>query len=250
LIVTPTVTGLISTYISVYPPPIPARRLFQFADFYPGTSGNVPSATIPAPSNASETGDPFVNNTTPTAATPPLPAPGVLPSTVQTTTLSTTTTVPSNGMMNLFWANGNAATEYTTTATGVTTNNIGGASNPYLGSQSTGAAIGTADFRQNPYWRSEEMQRVMNLTTVRTHQYAVWITIGFFQVKRQGDIGMASIGVPTLAYDILGPENGALDGTNKRFRAFFLIDRLRLTGFDPGNAGQFHQAVVYKQRIQ
>ena len=30
----------------------------------------------------------------------------------------------------------------------------------------------------------------MNLTTVRTHQYAVWITIGFFEIKRQGDIGM------------------------------------------------------------
>ncbi len=31
---------------------------------------------------------------------------------------------------------------------------------------------------------------------------------------------------------------------------FFLIDRLKLTGFDPGNAGQFHQAVVYSNRIQ
>ena len=35
------------------------------------------------------------------------------------------------------------------------------------------------------------MQRVMNLTTVRTHQYAVWITVGFFEVLKQGDLGNA-----------------------------------------------------------
>jgi hypothetical protein len=239
------------TYIPLYPPPVPARRLFQFPDFYPGTSGSVPSSTIPAPSNASETGDPFVNNTTPVAATPPAPAPGVLPSTVQTSTTTTTTTVPSNGMLNLFWANGTAATEYVTTPTGTVPNPIGGQPNPYLGSHNGATlTVPTADFRQHPYWRSEEMQRVMNLTTVRTHQYAVWITIGFFQVKRQGDIGMATVGVPTLAYDIMGPENGALDGSNVRFRAFYLVDRLKLTGFNPGNAGQFHQAVVYRNRIQ
>ena len=26
------------------------------------------------------------------------------------------------------------------------------------------------------------LQKVMNLTTVRTHQYAVWMTVGFFEV--------------------------------------------------------------------
>ncbi|MGO9921897.1 MAG: hypothetical protein ACLQIB_45285 [Isosphaeraceae bacterium] len=250
LTVTATANGLLSVYNSVYPPPIPARRLFQFPDYYPGTSGSVPSSTIPAPSNASETGDPFVNNTTPAASTPPIAAPGVLPATVQTAGAATTyTTVPSNGMVNLYWANGTAGTQYVSTGLGGTP--IGGVSNPYLGAQSgASGTITAADFRQHPYWRSEQMQRVMNLTTVRTHQYAVWVTVGFFQVKRQGDIGMASVGVPTLAYDIMGPENGALDGSNVRYRAFFLIDRLKLTGFDPGNAGQFHQAVVYSNRIQ
>ncbi len=37
---------------------------------------------------------------------------------------------------------------------------------------------------------AEQLQRMMNLTTPRTHQYAVWMTIGFFEVKRQGDQGM------------------------------------------------------------
>ena len=70
------------------------------------------------------------------------------------------------------------------------------------------------DNSQHPYWRSEMMQKVMNLTTVRTHQYAVWITIGFFEVKRQGDLRMRSRTRGRrcyLAFDILGPEIGAVE---------------------------------------
>jgi hypothetical protein len=104
----------------------------------------------------------------------------------------------------------------------------------------------------------------MNLTTVRTHKYAVWITIGFFEVRRQGDIGMLAqaaaayaAGSQALAqqaylsaFDIMGPEVGALNGQSVRYRGFFLVDRLQLTGFDPGNVGAFHSAIVYRKVIQ
>ena len=62
----------------------------------------------------------------------------------------------------------------------------------YLGSGAT------PDRRQSPYFRTEWLQSVMNLTTVRSHQFAVWITIGFFEVKRQGKPELA-ISHPTLA---------------------------------------------------
>ena len=119
--------------------------------------------------------------------------------------------------------------------------------NPYLGSNASASVV---DDRQHPYWRTELIQKAMNLTTVRTHQYAVWITIGFFEVKRQGDIAMLAQGAPQLAFDIMGPEVGALNGQNVRFRGFFLVDRLKLTGFNPGDAGAFHNAVVYRKVIQ
>jgi hypothetical protein len=90
----------------------------------------------------------------------------------------------------------------------------------------------------------------MNLTTVRTHQYAVWITVGFFEVKRQGDIVMLAQGLPQLAFDVMGPEVGALNGQSVRYRGFFLIDRLRLAGFNPGDTGAWHSAVVYRKVIQ
>jgi hypothetical protein len=90
---------------------------------------------------------------------------------------------------------------------------------------------------------------MMNLTTPRTHQYAVWMTIGFFEVKRQGDQGMFVFD-PRLAFDILGPEIGAANGKSTRYRGFFLVDRLKLTGFNPASPTGFRQAVVYRQRIQ
>ena len=88
------------------------------------------------------------------------------------------------------------------------------------------------------------MQKVMNLTTVRTHQYAVWITIGFFEVTRQGDPLMANANpgtsLATLGFDILGPEIGASSGQTTRYRGFFLVDRLQLTGFTIPTHRQLH----------
>jgi hypothetical protein len=77
-------------------------------------------------------------------------------------------------------------------------------------------------------------------------------TIGFFEVKRQGDLGMFGTNpqLPQLAFDSMGPEIGAANGKTTRFRSFFLVDRLQLTGFNPNTPGAFRQAVVYRNRIQ
>src|SRR5262249_61784751 len=64
------------------------------------------------------------------------------------------------------------------------------------------------DSREHPSWRVEMLQRVLNLTSVRTHQYAVWITVGFFEVKRRGEVGMIAAADPRSAFDILGREIG------------------------------------------
>ena len=123
--------------------------------------------------------------------------------------------------------------------------------NPYLGTGTggSGTGIATIDDRQHPYWRSELMQKAMNLTTVRTHQYAVWITIGFFEVKRQGDLWMLGTN-PQDAYDVLGPELGDAAGQTTRYRGFFLVDRTKLYGFDDTTPGSFQPAVVYRQMIE
>ena len=158
---------------------------------------------------------------------------------------------PSGSNVDLYWPGAAAARLHT----GV----VGGTGTPVTvvlppgvlppGATSVNLGSTNNDNRQHPYWRSEQLQRIMNLTTPRTHQYAVWITVGFFEVKRQGDLGMFVYN-PTLAFDILGPEIGAANGKNTRFRSFYLVDRLRLTGFNPSSPTGFRQAIVYSQRIQ
>ena len=273
----PTRTTPWSTPFEVtYPPPVPVRRLFQLPDsysggtaVYPTTMGTAPTTTgapgtfsiTDGPSNAGETGDPFLNNQVPvtvTGFTPPTIAPyqptGVLsPATYVNTAGGTTTKYTellTDSAVNLYWPGGNASTLLSTDAMGATqTLPIPlptGASNPYLGANAAGS---NADAREHPYWRSEQIQRIMNLTTPRTHQYAVWLTIGFFEVKRQGDLGMFVYN-PLLAFDILGPEIGAANGKSTRYRGFYLVDRLRLTGYNPTSPNGFRQAIVYRQRIQ
>ena len=188
----------------VQPPPIPPRRLFQVPDAFGDLSlglGAASATTVPPGyviswSNASVPGDPNVNVLINATIDPP--------SLVNTNyNLAALPTVP----------NPNPAPAVPVP-------------NFYLGSAAD------TDTRQHPYFRTEWLQRVMNLTTVRTHQYAVWITIGFFEVTREGDPSLVNSN-PTLAYDQLGQELGLLSGRNVRFRSFFLLDRTRAIGLQP-----------------
>ena len=214
------------------PPTIPSRRLFQIPDAYnPG--GGTPG------SNASEPGDPYMNNQVP--ATAGNPSPGALP---QVYTTGPGTISLTNNVVNVYWPG--------TASPANVTNFYFGATNANPPTPILPAT--PLDNRQTPYFRSEMLQKVMNLTTVRTHQYAVWITVGFFEVKRQGDILMVAAGAGTpaaaLAFDILGPEVGASTGQTTRYRGFFVVDRLKLTGFDATTPGSFRPAVVYRQTIE
>jgi large repetitive protein len=103
------------------------------------------------------------------------------------------------------------------------------------------------DMRQHPYFRTEILQKVMNLTTTRSHQFAVWITVGFVEVTRRGN--------PQLAIpDTLGQELRLPSGETRRFRSFFVIDRSRAFGFNcpwPGvGTNDFRDCVVYRRQIE
>ena len=63
--------------------------------------------------------------------------------------------------------------------------------------------------RRHPYYRTELLQKMTNLTTPRTHQYAVWVTVGFFEVVTPGDRAQ-------LIPDELGPELGSASGSDRR----------------------------------
>ena len=96
-----------------------------------------------------------------------------------------------------------------------------------------------SDRRQHPFFRTELLQKVMNLTTVRTQQFAVYVTVGFFEVKKEGNAN-------TLQPDILGAE---ID-PNNRYTMFAVVDRSKAEGFNPINPGNFRQLVDYSRRLK
>jgi hypothetical protein len=191
------------------PPQVPPRRLFQIPDFYVDGTG-----TNQASSNASQMGQWYVNQ----QITHP-----------NLDNYNPTTTPPYI-----------AADLTTPVAPGGATTSIA-----WLGA---GNGAGGNDERQHPYYRSEWLQKMMNLTTVRTHQYAVWVTVGFFEVVRPGNPALA---IP----DQLGQEI-PLGGSGRitRYRSFFIVDRTRAIGYGmPPSAvasDNFRDRIIYRRRIQ
>lgn len=117
---------------------------------------------------------------------------------------------------------------------------------PFLGANvyqrlesGNGNLVKESDRRQHPFFRTELLQKVMNLTTVRTQQFAVYVTVGFFEVKKEGNAN-------TLQPDILGAE---ID-PNNRYTMFAVVDRSKAEGFNPINPGNFRQLVDYSRRLK
>ena len=229
----------------VQPPPIPPRRLIQIPDenlkldVYPA-----PTAPVGVISNASVASDTRIN--TPTA----FPAPD-FPGNVLTDSkmnlashatgvVTVTNGTPGNDLKNYFLGGGSFLASPPATL-------------PNMSSVATATVIGpnnlASDRRQLPFFRSEWLQKVTNLTTVRTHQYAVWITVGFFEVLNEGDPLLGSTSA-MLATDKLGPEIGLAQGENIRYRSFFVIDRTKAYGFSPQLPTNFRDCIVYRQTIE
>ena len=205
----------------VQPAPIPPRRLFQVPDFWGYQPAPAPAHNQP-PSNASSALN-FDGQAPPAKIATGDPA-----------------------VNNQITSGASLANQtFDLTASQI----IGGTpSNVYLGGSGTATV---ADQRDHPYFRNEWLQKVSNLTTVRTHQFAVWITVGFFEVTKQGNPALAaSTGNYVAAYDTFGLELGKLAGNNKRYRSFFLLDRTKATGFNPTSPGDFRDVVTYRQLIE
>ena len=233
----------------VQPQPVPPRRLFQVPDFWgydqalDAQGYMVPRTGAQPPSNASSA----YNITGYVASTP---GPPVVPSQYHATG------DPAVNNQTLNSALSRDATDLTDLPVYAAPNTVPGT--VYLGGGSVypnagPPGINPPDQRDHPYFRTEWLQKVANLTTVRTHQFAVWITVGFFEVTFQGNPALASSVNPAdaaNAYDKFGLELGKLEGKNIRYRSFFLLDRTKATGFNPTLPGDFRNVVVYRQLIE
>lgn len=142
-----------------------------------------------------------------------------------------------------------------------------------------------SDTDRNPYMMYQPMSRLANLVTDHSNVYAVWITVGYFEVEKapdwydsdtatrvavRGRFGGADGGdsdrtQPTLPANVgplalynrvypdgymLGKELGSDTGDIKRPRGFYIIDRTEPVGFRPGEDLNVEKMIRLRRRIQ
>lgn len=117
-----------------------------------------------------------------------------------------------------------------------------GATEPLFG-YSSAANINNTD--RNPAFRYQTIQRLGNLVTTRSNVYAMWITMGFFEVQPWGAVDAAH----PDGY-CLGQELGTDSGEVERHRAFSIVDRSIPVGFIRGRDLNSDKAVLIKRYIE
>ncbi|MCL2006157.1 MAG: hypothetical protein FWG73_08345 [Planctomycetaceae bacterium] len=118
----------------------------------------------------------------------------------------------------------------------------------------------------NPYSALENVMRLSDVTTTRSNVFAVWITVGYFEVEHFADYEALQEEHPELTHIdseemfdavypdgyVLGTEVGHRDGTHRRHRAFYLIDRSFPVDFRRGGAlsSQAEGEIVFPGRLR
>ena len=140
---------------------------------------------------------------------------------------------------------------------------------PLFSESFTAASI---DGERNPAFYYQPMTRMENLVTNRSNVFAIWITVGYFEVEpapnwnlpdvqaRFGGDGMpgspATIAAQALYNRVypdgymLGREVGSDTGNVKRPRGFYIVDRTEEVGFKPGEDLNVEKMIKLRRRIE
>ncbi len=99
--------------------------------------------------------------------------------------------------------------------------------------------------------RYQPLQKIGNTLTTRSNVYAVWITVGYFEMIPA--VNAPGQTVPRRWHPegfLLGPELGLDDGTVVRHRAFFMIDRTVPVAFERGKDYNVRDAILVRSVIE
>jgi hypothetical protein len=100
---------------------------------------------------------------------------------------------------------------------------------------------------RNPFFRYQALERLGNLVTTRSNVYAVWITVGYFEVEPAP--APYNPQVYPDGYRLsreLGSDTGEID----RHRAFYIFDRTLPVGFQRGQDLNVEKAILLKRFIE
>jgi hypothetical protein len=108
----------------------------------------------------------------------------------------------------------------------------------------------------NAYFKYQAYARLSELLTTRSNVYAVWLTVGYFELEPNyspADTAYASPYYVDSAHPDgyrLGMEMGSDTGEVKRHRAFYIIDRSIPVGFERGVDHNVDNAVLLRRLIE
>ena len=105
---------------------------------------------------------------------------------------------------------------------------------------------------RNPYFRYQGLQKLGNTFTTHSNVFAVWMTVGYFEVEEVPNYDTLPANEKSAWPDgyRLGQEVGLDSGEVKRHRAFFIIDRSIPVGYMPGEKLNSDQCILLKRFIE
>ncbi|MGA2066902.1 MAG: hypothetical protein ABSG86_18130 [Thermoguttaceae bacterium] len=117
-----------------------------------------------------------------------------------------------------------------------------------IGSVSGGQNQLCSDYNRNAFFRYQELQRLANCVTTRSNVFAVWITVGYFEVMPwTGGTNGIDAGHPDGWQ--LGQEMGSDTGKIERHRAFYIFDRSIPVGFIRGRDVNQDNALLVRRFV-
>jgi hypothetical protein len=97
------------------------------------------------------------------------------------------------------------------------------------------------DPNRDPYFRFQLLTKLGGMFTTRSNVYAIWVTVGLFEVDRIPSQGANSLtaqladpGFPNRDGYRIARELNASTGSTRRFRGFAIVDRTIPVGFQRG----------------
>ena len=112
---------------------------------------------------------------------------------------------------------------------------------------------GNRDVNRHAAFAYEGIQRLDNLVTHRSNVYAMWVTVGYFEVEKNPlGVNPALNGVDSGhpdGYRLLR-ELGSDTGEIKRHRAFYIIDRSIPVGYQAGQNHNVDDAILLQRIIE
>jgi hypothetical protein len=117
------------------------------------------------------------------------------------------------------------------------------------------------DAKRNPYFAYQGLERISNNVTTRSNVFAVWLTVGYFEVLPWPQKGVNYVSNPTTELNAadfaahadgyqLGAELGSDTGEIVRHRAFYIIDRSIPVGYERGQNNNVNRAILLRRFIE